>query len=377
MTQALQGQGYEKATVLYMALELSKQTWKVCFGDGARRRMVTVGAGDRSALLTALAKAKAKFGLAGDVRVVSGYEAGRDGFWIHRWLVSEGIDNRVMDASSIEVPRQRRWAKTDRIDVGKLLELLLGEGRGERGRYRQVRVPSEADEAARRLHRERETLLAERGRYRNRLSGLLATHGIVARITRGFGERLRQLTDWRGERLSAAWLSEFERLWQRLTLVDEQLQAIEREQAEVLRHEQHRTAEQMRQLRALKGLDVQIPWTLVHELFGWRQLRNGREVGALAGLTPTPFRSGELRRELGISKRGVARVRRVAVELAWLWVRYQPDSALSRWFEARFAHGGSRQRRVGIVALARKLLIALWRYLETGVLPEGALVKAG
>jgi transposase len=218
-------------------------------------------------------------------------------------------------------------------------------------------------------------LLVERGRYRNRLSGLLATHGIDVRINRGFGERLRQLTDWRGERLSAEWLAELERLWQRLTLVEGQLQAIARQQVETLQREQDRAAEQMRQLRALKGLDVQIPWTLVHELFGWRQLRNGREVGALAGLTPTPFRSGELKRELGISKRGIARVRRVAVELAWLWVRHQRESALSRWFEARFAQGGSRQRRVGIVAVARKLLIALWRYLETGVLPEGAVVK--
>ncbi|MGH9817926.1 MAG: IS110 family transposase [Candidatus Acidiferrales bacterium] len=280
-----------------------------------------------------------------------------------------------MDASSIEVPRRRRWAKTDAIDAGKLLDLLVGEARGDR-RYKRVHVPSEADEAARRLHRERETLLAERGRYRNRLQGLLTTHGVRAKLNRQFGARLEKLTNWRGEALAVAWVEEFERLWTRLQLVDAQLKILERAQAQTLANGTSRQAQQMRQLQQLCGLDQQIPWVLVHEFFGWRAFQNGREIGKLAGLTATPFASGELRRELGIGKDGNRRVRWIAVELAWLWVRYQPDSELTQWFMRRFAHAGKRQRRVGIVAVARKLLVALWRYLETGVLPAGARVKA-
>jgi transposase len=374
MQQTLQGERYENGAVLYMALELSKKYWKVGFGNGARHREVTVPAGDRAAVLRELAKAKQKFGLKESCAVVSGYEAGRDGFWIHRWLVSVGIDNRVMDASSFEVTRRARQAKTDRIDLRKLLELLVSEGRGDR-RYRKVRIPNEADEARRRPHRERETLLKEQSQHRNRLSSLLATHGIMLALDRKFLTRLADLTDWQGRALDGEWQAEFKRAWQRLELVEAQLKETERAQRERLKNDPDVAAEQMRALSLLKGLDVQIPYTLVHELC-WRQFRNGREIGGIAGLTPTPYASGELKREQGISKHGIARVRRMAVELAWLWVRYQPQSVITKWFEARFARGGKRSRRVGIVAVARKLLIALWRYLETGVIPEGAIVKA-
>ena len=375
MQQTLQDERYENGAVLYMALELSKKYWKLGLGNGTRRRQVTVDAGDRAAVLRALAKAKQKLGLAASCRVVSGYEAGRDGFWIHRWLVSEGIDNRVMDASSFEVSRRARQAKTDRIDLDKLLELLVSEGRGDL-RYRQVRIPSEADEARRRPHREREILLREQSQHRSRLSSLLATQGITMQLDRQFLTKLEELKDWQGRPLDREWLVALRREWQRLALVEEQLKETERAQRERLKSDTDRAAEQMRALRHLRGLDVQGPTVLVHELFGWRRFRNGREVGGVAGLTPTPYASGELKREQGISKRGVARVRKIAIELAWLWVRYQPESVITKWFEARFARGGKRSRRVGIVAVARKLLIALWRYLETGVVPEGAIVKA-
>ena len=374
MQQTLQKQRYENGAALYMALELSKRTWKVGFSDGARMRIVDVPAGERAALLTAIVTAKQKYGLPAAVAVVSGYEAGRDGFWIHRWLVSEGIDNHVMDAGSFEVSRVARRAKTDRIDVRQLLQLLIRQARGE-GAYQEVHVPSEADEAQRRLHRERDTLIAEHNRYCNRLKGLLATQGIAVKLGRDFAERLERLTDWQGRRLGASWVAELKRLWQRLELVKSQLKTLEQAQRAQLKRGTDRASEQMRALRALRGLDQQIPWTLVHELFSWRAFRNGREIGAIAGLTPTPYRSGTLERELGISKHGIARVRKLAVELAWLWVRYQPESVITKWFEARFARGGKRQRRVGIVAVARKLLIALWRYLETGEIPAGAALK--
>jgi transposase len=374
MQQTLQDERYENGAALYMALELSKKYWKLGFRSGARHREVTVVAGDRAAVVREIGKARQKFGLAENCRVVSGYEAGRDGFWIHRWLMSVGIDNRVMDASSFEVARRARQAKTDRIDLHKLVELLVSEGLGDL-RYRKVRVPSEAEEARRRPHRERETLLKEQSQHRSRLSSLLATQGITMKLDRHFLTRLEDLTDWQGRPLDREWLIELRREWQRLALVEEQLKESERAQRERLKRDTDEAAEQLRALRHLKGLDLHIPCTLVHELF-WRRFRNGREVGGIAGLTPTPYASGELKREQGISKHGIARVRRMAVELAWLWVRYQPNSAITKWFEARFARGGKRSRRVGIVAVARKLLIALWRYLETGVVPEGAIVKA-
>ena len=373
MQQTLRGERYENGTVLYMALELSKKSWKLGFGNGVGYREVTVAAGDRAAVLNGIARAKQKFGVADSCTVVSGYEAGRDGFWIHRWLVSEGIDNRVMDASSFEVARRARQAKTDRIDLRKLLELLVSEGRGER-RYRTVRVPSEADEARRRPHRERETLLKEQSQHRSRLSSLLATHGITVKLDRHFLTRLEDLTDWRGRPLDRAWLAEFKREWERLARVETQLKETEQAQRERLKTGTDVAAVQMRALSQLKGLELQFPCTLVHELFGWRRFRNGREVGGIAGLTPTPYASGELKRELGISKHGIARVRRMAVELVVMGALSTREcdhavvrGALCAWRQA-LATGRHRRGR----AQAADRVVAL---PQTGVVPEGAIVK--
>jgi transposase len=253
MQQTLQGERYENGTRLYMALELSKKFWKLGFGNGVRQREVTVAAGDRAAVLREIGKAKQKFGLAESCAVISGYEAGRDGFWIHRWLVSEGIDNRVMDASSFEVARRARQAKTDRIDLHKLLELLVSEGRGER-RYRVVRVPSEADEARRRPHREREILLKEQSQHRSRLSSLLVTHGITLPLDRQFLAKLADLRDWQGRPLDQEWRIEFRRAWQRLELVEAQLKETEQAQRERLQTGTDVAAVQMRKLSRLKGL---------------------------------------------------------------------------------------------------------------------------
>lgn len=376
MKQALREQAYAGESVLYMALELSKRTWKVAFGDGSRMRQKSVVAGDRGGLLAAIGQAKETLGVAGAGRVLSGYEAGRDGFWIHRWLVGEGIENVVMDASSIERPRRGRVAKTDRLDAGKLLALLIRRAQGERRAFSVVRVPSRTEEARRRVHRERERLLKERTAHRNRMSSLLATYGIEALKLRGdVASWLRGCRDGEGECLPAELVDELEREYQRWRLVDGQLKALEAQQRALIETGAARCYEQVRQLRALKGLDVQTPWLLVHEVF-WRPFDNAKQLGAMAGLTPTPHASGTLARELGISKAGNRRVRALMIELAWLWVRWQPDSELTRWFIRRFADGGPRLRRIGIVALARKLLIALWRYLETGAIPAGAVLKA-
>lgn len=376
MQQTLQKQRYENGLVLYMALELSKRIWKVGFAvSGTDCRIRDVKAGDIQKLLEVIATMKAKLGLAADAKVVSGYEAGRDGFWIHRLLVSHGIDNRVMDASSFEVERRARRAKSDRIDVRKLVGLVIRKENGEERAYRRVNVPEEQVEVDRDLHRERSALKGDETRLRNRLTALLVRHGIFVALKRDLGERFESLRDWQDRPLPPTVIERCQRLWAQLELIKAQIKALEKQQREAMAKDDA-AAKQMRMLKLLKGLDQQIPCVLVRELFGWRKFQNGRQVGGLAGLTPTPYASGSMSREQGISKHGIARIRSLAVELAWLWVRFQPESPLTQWFKRRYANGGKRLRRIGIVAVARKLLIALWRYLETGELPEGALVKA-
>ena len=379
MTQAtLQGNDTAVTAVLYMALELSKSKWKVGFEHNGRRRRVSVEGGNLAELAAALGEAKAKFKLPETVAVRSCYEAGRDGFWLHRWLASVGVANLVVDPASIEVNRRARRVKTDAVDLEMLLARLIAHHRGEPV-WKVVRVPDPQAEAARHLHRERERLQAERTREVNRLKGLLFAQGIRLKSFR--------LTDWAtrveglrlhdGQALPGDLKADLERAGERLTLLDQQLKTIESEQARRLREAPAEGAlAKVRQLCALKGLGPTGSWVLVMEFFGWRAFQNGKEVGALAGLTATPYASGASAREQGISKAGNRRVRALMVELAWLWLRYQADSALSRWFGERFGANGKRHRRIGIVALARKLLVALWRYLETGEPPAGARLKA-
>ena len=363
--------------VLYMAFELSAKKWKLAFGNGQRTRMKTIAAGDWSVLLAEIERAKAKLNCPADACVVSCYEAGRDGFWIHRALQAEGIENYVVDSASIEVSRRKRQVKTDRIDAGALLRLLMRYLSGEKVALHPVRVPTVAEEDQRRLSRERERLLKERGAHSARIKSLLVAHGIrLARLS-----ELPQLLPTAkaaviGYALPADLKAELEREYERYVLVDRQVKALEQLQHERAASADSAAIQMIQQLRNLKGVGWQSSWGLSTEFFSWRQFKNAKQVGACAGLTPTPYDSGDSTREQGISKAGNKRIRKLMVELAWLWLRYQPHSALSQWFEQRFGHGGKRMRRIGIVALARKLLIALWRYLEHGVLPEGAVLKA-
>jgi transposase len=362
--------------VLYMAMELSNKRWKLVFGEGEKRRHVTVEAGCRVELSEAIGKAKERFHLPADVRMVSCYEAGRDGFWLHRYLLGMGIENQVVDSSSIETNRRARRAKTDRLDGDKLLNMLIRYCAGEKGVWSVVRVPSVEDEDARRLHREMERLKKERTAHRNRVRSLLVAQGLQVEPNGEFLKRLEGLRLWDGRPLPAELKGELGREYTRLSVVEEQLRALEETRSERLKHAMSPALQQVVQLMELRAIGPVSAWVLVLEFFSWRGLRNRREVAALAGLTGTPYASGESWRDQGISKAGNPRVRTRMIEIAWLWLRYQPDSALSQWFKARFASGGPRMRRVGIVALARRLLIALWRYLEEGLLPEGAELKA-
>ncbi len=375
--QAAQVRGYEVGEVLYMAMELSNRRWKLGFSNGAKVRRKSIEARDRQRFLEEVALAKSKLGVAGNARVVCCFEAGRDGHWIYRWLESAGLEVLEIDSSSIEMARGRKHVKTDRVDVEKLLDLLIRHYcLGLRQAFRLVRVPCAAAEAAQRLHREDEYLLKQRTRVSNRIKGLLVAQGVVELSLRGdFVAGLEQLQLWHGEGLSGELKTELRRLYVQYALFDGQLRELADRYAEELSADTP-LASKRRRLESLKGIGPKSSRPLSAEVFSWRQFANTKQVGAMAGLTPTPSHSGDRETEQGISKSGNRRVRRIMIELAWLWLRWQPDSALSQWFNRRFAHGSKRMRRIGIVALARKLLIALWRYAEHGVIPEGAVLKA-
>ena len=364
-----------EARVLYMALELGDKKWHIAFSDGSRTRQVNIPGGDLAALEEALAKAKQRWGLAAETPVVSCYEAGRYGFWLYHYLASRGVQNVVVDSASILVDRRARRAKTDRLDADSLVQQLRRWHGGERQVWRVVHVPSVTEEDQRRPHRELERLQKERTQQSNRLRGLLRLHGLDLKVGRGFAERLAELRQWNGEPLPPHLVAEMLREYGRWELVKEQAQALERERAAEAREGQTTAAGQVRQLARLLGIGERGAWMLVCEFFAWREFSNCKEVGALAGLAGTPYHSGKLAREQGISKAGNRRVRKLVVEWAWCWLRYQPQSALAKWFWVRFGQGSGRMRRVGIVAVARKLLVALWRWVAQGVLPQGALLK--
>ena len=376
MTAVLQSKDIANGLVLYMAMELSNKTWKLGFSNGSKVRQVTIEAGDWVALKGAAKQAKEKLNVVAECRVYSCFEAGRDGFWIHRALLEEGICNQVIDSSSIEVNRRKRRVKTDSVDVKAMLRLLQRYLGGEREVMSVVRVPTAAEEDQRRLHRERDRLLKERGGHSARLKSLLVLHGIRMSLGRDFLARLEHLKGARGESLGEDLTAELVREYERYRLAHEQIKTLEAEQRRRAERADSQALKQINQLMLLKGVGWQSSWKLVMEFFAWREFNNRRELGACAGLTPTPYHSGDSLREQGISKAGNKHIRSVMVELSWLWLRYQPNSALSQWFERRFAQGGKRMRRIGIVAMARKLLIALWRYLNDGVIPEGAVLTA-
>jgi transposase len=370
--QALDVNDTSAVVYVRMALELSDGKWKVAIGDGRRSpSRHTVAAGEAQLLLKLVEKAKKRCGLGAEVQVVSCYEAGRDGFWLHRWLLEHGVHNLVVDSSSIEVNRRQRRAKNDRLDAGKLYEMLGRHLRGEKRVWQVVRVPTLQEEDARRPHRERERLQRERNAHLNRMCSLAVLHN--ERLNRG-GDMAGQLQALEA-RLPAALWAELQRECERLKLVEQQLRELE----DAIEAQVQQLIEQKGSLGALlklRSIGVKSAWVLVHELFGWRRFNNRREVAGCVGLTPTPYDSGNISREQGISKAGNRRLRALLIELSWMWLRHQPQSELSLWFERRFAGGGKRMRRIGIVAMARRLLVALWRYVQDGVIPPGAQLKA-
>jgi transposase len=360
---------------LYLALELGWNEWKLAFARGPadNPRLRTVGGRNTRDLLQEVAKAKQRLQLPDDAPVHSCYEAGRDGFWLHRFLTQHGIDNQVVDSSSIEVKRQGRRRKTDGLDAGKLLSMLMRWHQGERNVWSVVQVPSVTDEDRRQLHRDLLELKAQRTQHTNRIKGLLAGCGLaLAKMDEQFPDALGKLRTWDGQAVPPELQQRLLREHERWLLVDRQIKDLENERARRIRTFEDQSVTKVRGLLRLRGIGANSAWLYVMEFFGWRRIRNRKQLAALAGLTPTPYQSGDSAREQGISKAGNRRLRTMAVEIAWCWLHYQPGSALSQWYQQRFAKGSSRQRRIGIVALARKLLVALWRFLETGEVPAGA-----
>jgi transposase len=376
-TQVIRKDNSTREVNLYMAMELSDKKWKLAFSDGSKERLRTIDAGEILELWKEIANAKEKFGLDEDVKVISCYEAGRDGFWIHRCLLNNEIDNSVIDPASVEVDRRRRRKKTDRLDAKKLLMALMRYMWGDKQACSIVRVPSIKDEDERQLHRELESLKKERTRHSNRIRALLISHGIRIENPgrRDFKRYLDSIRLWDGSEISKNLKDRLKREHDRYIQVEDQIKELEGVRKSLVRDKESESMSRVRQMLKLKGIGIESSWLLEKEFFGWRKFRNGKEVGSLSGLSPTPYSSGDSNKEQGISKAGNRRVRAIIVEISWIWIRFQKESKLTKWFNERFANGGKRMRRIGIVAVARKLLIDIWRYLEHGVIPEGAVVS--
>jgi transposase len=358
---------------LYVAFELGQKDWQlaVTSGFGVAPWVCRVSSGDWRAVDRVIAQGRMRFGALGQAPVVSCYEAGRDGFWIHRALVQRGIRNRVVDSASIEVNRRARRAKTDRIDALKLVQMLVRACYGETRVWSEVRVPTVAQEAARQVSRERTALTQERTRLINQMRGWLATWGagLPRHRSRAWWTTVR---DWAGAPLPGELQARVARAEARLAVVRDQLAELDAHQQAAVRAAAPASA--LRQLVQLKGVATTSASALLDEGLVWRDFHNRRQMGGFLGFAPTPYASGESEREQGISRAGNKRLQVLSIQLAWNWVRWQPDSALTHWYRQRFGTG-KRARRIGIVAVARKLVIALWRYATHGVVPAGAILK--
>jgi transposase len=366
---ALQGKDMTVEPALYISFELGDKAWKLTFSDGRRNPgHFTVAGGDQAAVLDRIGRALARCGLEPSAPVYSCYEAGRDGWWLHRWLQQQGVHNIVVDSASIEVNRRARRAKSDRLDGDKLLQMLMRHLRGERV-WSVLREPSPEAEDARRTHRELQRLTAEATAHSNRIRALLVLHNL--RFAQAVGARV-WAPWWSAHQAQVPPLlrAEIERECTRLALVRQQIADIEAQRRRELPQQP-----MVQLLSRLGAIGISSAWVLAKELFEWRHFNNRRELGASIGFAPTPYASGNSVREQGISKAGNKLVRWQLVELAWRWLKLQPNSALTLWFNRRFAAGSKRMRRIGIVALARRLAVALWRYVQHGEIPAGATLK--
>jgi transposase len=372
----------QNGKIVFVSMELSKASWLLAAqgSPSGKASSHKLEGGDTDGLLALLRRLQAREqrGSGEEVQIVLGYEAGYDGFWLQRRLTAEGITCWVMDPGSLQVDRRARRAKTDRLDAAMLLRALTAWCRGDRAACHMVQVPSVEREDARRTHRERQRLINERVQHVNRVKGLLATQGIYTflPLRRDRWARLQELRTGDGHELPQRLRREIEREFKRLELVLEHIATSEAERDAIVAEPAADDADAAKVMLLCKlgGIGTELATVLVREAL-YRSFANRREVAAYAGLTPSPYASGDKQRDQGISKAGNPLLRKSMIELAWLWLRYQPDSKLARWFVDRVGIIRVRVRKITAVALARKLLVALWKYVTTGLVPEGARLK--
>jgi transposase len=341
---------------LFVAFALSEKAWKLgcTTGHGQKPRERTVPARQQERVLNAIAQAKRRWGLPETAPVVSGYEAGRAGFWLHRFVQGYGSTNQVVDSSALEVNRRRRRAKSDGLDVRQWLSMLMRYHHGERQVWRVVHVPSVAAEEQRHRHRDLETLKQERASTTARIEGWLRSQGIRLRSLSQFPEQRDALRLWDGSPIPQGLRRRVLRVSAQHQCLREQMAELEAERRALLPTAPEASIEKVRQVMQRKGSGINGAGLLVMAFFAWRALQTRREVGGLAGVTPTPYHSGARARDQGIAKAGNRHVRWMTTELAWSWGRYQPERALRCWLKERFGGGGKRWRRTGIVAVARQ-----------------------
>jgi len=368
---------------IFVSLELSRSTWLITSllpGGSEKMSKHSVPAGDICALLARFSelrqKAFTRTGKSFPIIVIQ--EAGLDGFWIHRVLQNEGIESHVVDPASIATSRRHRRAKTDRIDGETLLRTLLAYKRGEPRVCAMVKVPTPEEEDRRRLCRERKVLIAERVQHVNRIKGLLLCQGVSGyeALRRDRRQRLDELKTGDGRALPDHLKAQISRELARLELLLEQIKAMEAERDALFAAAKATmpASGPVAMLLEIKGIGPEFAAILWMEAF-FRSFANRKQVAAYAGLAPTPWQSGSVDREQGVSKAGNPRLRTMLIQLAWLWLRHQPQSALALWFKERVSRNGGRFKKTTIVALARKLLVALWKYVTAGVIIEGAVMK--
>lgn len=366
---------------VHVAIELAVSSWLVAARlPGAEKvRLHRIEGGDTAALLALIAelRSSASRKLGGVAEVACCFEAGRDGFWLQRLLAAHGIAAHVLEPASVLVNRRARRAKTDRLDAEGMLRLLTAWLGGDRQVCSMVRVPTPEEEDAKRPHREREHLVQEKLRLVNRIEALLFTQGVRARPSLRSWERdLAELRTGDGRALPPLLRAELDRLRRRLVLILELIRETETERAEALAAAAHdATARKITALQRIRGVGANFAAVLGREVF-YRSFANRRQLASYVGIAPTPHQSGGTDRDRSISRAGSARARTTLIQLAWLWLRYQPGSALATWFRERVGALQGRTRRIAIVAMARRLLVALWRYVETGVMPDGTAVRA-
>jgi transposase len=367
--------------VLAVGLELAKASWKLALQDGQREKAAIYTVRGEAAkqrmeqALGVIEQVKKKWGIGQEGRVVVVYEAGQDGFWLARGMRGAGLEVLVADAASILVSRQARRAKSDRLDAISLVQSLRGWLAGQRERLRVVHEPPLEAEGRRHAMRERGQLQKEVQQHRDRIVKLLRTQGCWQGVEGDFSERLKrgEIKDYDGQGLPEALRERLLRECERVRQAGEQLREV---QAQLIEAQPEAVRRGIEQLMGLKAVGAVGASRLMLELF-WREFDNRRQVGSCVGLVPQPYDSGQMRVDQGISKQGNRRVRALLIEMAWMWLRYQPQSGISQWFMQRSQGAGAskRARRIAIVGLARRLVIALWRYLKDGVLPQGALLK--